>query len=79
SGAGHHRKLQSVERDGDRAGGRSQCGTGGLGAGGRTLSEKLLRHLTVLRSEQPDQRGLRQRLSKHGLREDLLHLHHADR
>lgn len=45
----------------------------------RPVCQELLRYITVLCSEQSDQRGLRKRVSQHRLGEDLLHLHHADR
>ncbi|KAM9617239.1 voltage-gated inwardly rectifying potassium channel KCNH3 isoform 2-T2 [Morphnus guianensis] len=65
-------------------GGRERHGAGGqlqreLGAAGGPLAAQRLHHLPLLRPEQPDQRGLRQRLRQHRHREDFLHLHHAGR
>lgn len=50
----------------------------GLEAERRALRQELLRDLAVLRSEQFDQRGLRERFGQHRLRKDLLNMHHVD-
>lgn len=62
----HQDQTEDVERLGDDAERRAVC-------------QELLRDIAVLRPEQSHQRGLWQRLGQHRLREDLLHLHHADR
>lgn len=43
------------------------------------LHQGQVRHGSVLHLQQPDQRGVRQRVAQHQPREDLLHLRHAHR
>lgn len=69
AGSGPVERQQEQSEDAQRLGERPQR---------RPIRQELLCDVAVLRFEQPDQRGLRQRLGQHGLGEDLLHMHHAD-